>query len=191
MSGNSYPAALGKIRQPRVLIALGAVVALMLLGLVVWRGRSNGDVTYRFATVEQGSIRQTVSATGALGAVRTVQVGTQVSGQVSAIYADFNDHVTKGQLLARIDPTLQEQAVRDADAQLGKARAQLAEAQAEYERNAPLAKEKFISASEFGSVRVNLAVARAGVRSAQVTVDKARQNLAYTSIFAPINGVVV
>jgi HlyD family secretion protein len=114
-----------------------------------------------------------------------------VSGQVSAIFADFNDRVTKGQLLARIDPTLQEQAVRDAQAQLEKSQAQLRQAQQEYNRNAPLAKQQFISASEFGTFQVNLSVAQATVKSAQVTLDKAKQNLSYTNIYAPINGVVV
>lgn len=155
------------------------------------QSRTGGETTYRLATVERGNVQQTVSATGTLGAVKTVQVGTQVSGQVSAEFADFNDHVTKGQLLARIDPTLQQQAVRDAQAQLERAQAQLRQAQQEYDRNAPLAREKFISASEFSTMQVNLDVARAGVKSAQVTLDRAKQNLSYTNIYAPINGVVV
>ena len=79
--------------------------------------------------------KSTVSATGTLSAVRTVQVGTQVSGQVAEIYVDFNDQVKKGQLLARIDPTLQQQAVQDAQARLERAQAQLTQAQDDYERN--------------------------------------------------------
>ncbi len=171
-----------------------AAVALAAVAVVFWyvrRSRTSADAGYRFATVEAGSIRQTVSATGALSAVKTVQVGTQVSGQVAAILADFNDRVTKGELLARIDPTLQEQAVRDAQAQLEKAQAQLVQAQQEYTRNQPLYNQRFISATEFGTVQVNLSVAQAGVKSAQVALDKARQNLSYTNIFAPINGVII
>ena len=177
-------------RKKGIIAAVAAVVVLLVVFLVM-RRKGSEDLTYRFATVEQGNIQQTVSATGNLQAVKTVQVGTQVSGQVSAEYADFNDHVKKGQLLARIDPTLQEQAVRDAEAQLAKARAQLSQAQDEYNRNAPLARQKFISASEFGTVQVNRSVAEAGVKSAQVTLDRAKQNLSYTNIYAPINGVVV
>jgi HlyD family secretion protein len=141
--------------------------------------------------VERGNIEQTVSATGALSAVKTVQVGTQVSGQVAEIHADFNSQVKKGQLLARIDPTLQQQAVRDGQAQLEKAQAQLRQAQQEYTRNQPLIAQKFISASEFSTVQVNLSVAQATVKSAQVTLDRAKQNLSYTNIYAPIDGVVV
>jgi HlyD family secretion protein len=179
------------MNRKRILIAVTALVALMAILGFVLRSRRNGDTTYRTGKVEQGNIEQTVSATGALSAVKTVQVGTQVSGLLAGIFADFNDRVTKGQLLARIDPTLQEQAVRDAQAQLERAQAQLRQAQQEYNRNAPLARDKFISASEFGTVQVNLSVAQATVKSAQVTLDRARQNLAYTNIYAPISGVVV
>ena len=171
-----------------------ATVALALLAAGVWyvrRARASGDPGYRFGAVELGNVRQTVSATGALSAVKTVQVGTQVSGQVAQIVADFNDRVTKGQLLARIDPTLQEQAVRDAQAQLAKAQAQLLQAQQEYDRNRPLYDQQYITGTEFGTVQVNLSVTRAGLQSAQVTLDKARQNLSYTNIYAPTNGVII
>ncbi|MDB4883224.1 MAG: putative macrolide-specific efflux protein, partial [Gemmatimonadetes bacterium] len=172
-------------------MAGGILLAVLLIGWIVASRRGNGDITYRFATVERGNVQQTVSATGTLSAVKTVQVGTQVSGKVDAEFADFNDQVKKGQLLARIDPTLQQQAVRDAEAQLARAQAQLIQARAEYNRNAELARDKFISASEFGTIQVNLSVAQAGVRSAEVTLDRAKQNLSYTNIYAPIDGVVV
>src|SRR5678816_3244577 len=124
--------------RKRILIAAVALVAVVAVFWYVRRSRANTDTTYRFATVELGNIQQTVSATGALSAVKTVQVGTQVSGQVAQILVDFNDHVSKGQLLARIDPTLQEQAVADAQAQLERAEATLTQAQSEYERNKQL-----------------------------------------------------
>jgi HlyD family secretion protein len=175
----------------KALLATTALIAIVVIVWLVRRSKSGTDAGYRFATVTVANIQQTVSATGTLNAVTTVQVGTQVSGQVSAIFADFNSRVTKGELLARIDPTLQQQAVSDAQAQLEKAQAQLKQAQQEYDRNLPLIQQKFISASEFGTVQVNLSVAQATVKSAQVALDKARQNLSYTNIYAPINGVVV
>jgi HlyD family secretion protein len=186
-------AVLKRHSMSRKTIVILAVVVLAIAAALwfVRRSSGSGDTNYRFDTVALGSIQQTVSATGALSAVKTVQVGTQVSGQVAQILADFNDRVTKGQLLARIDPTLQEQAVRDAQAQLEKAQAQLLQAQQEYNRNEPLFKQQFISATEFGTMQVNLSVAQAGVKSAQVALDKARQNLSYTNIYAPINGVII
>jgi HlyD family secretion protein len=183
------PAARG--HRKWIVIAGGVLVVLGVGAWLVVRSRAGSTPAYRFATVELGNIEQTVSATGALSAVKTVQVGTQVSGQVAEIHADFNDQVKKGQLLARIDPTLQQQSVRDAQAQLTKAQAQYDQAKQEYDRNQPLFAQKFISASEFSTVQVNLSVALAGQKSAQVTLDRARQNLSYTNIFAPISGVVV
>ena len=180
-----------RVNKKRIAIIAGAVIVVAAIIWFVMRSRTNATPAYRFATVETGNIRQTVSATGTLSAVKTVQVGTQVSGQVAEIHADFNDRVTKGQLLARIDPTLQQQAVTDAQAQLVKAQAQYAQSKAEYDRNQPLFAQQFISASEFSLVDVALSNALAGQKSAQVTLDKAKQNLSYTNIFAPISGVVV
>jgi HlyD family secretion protein len=179
------------VNKKRIAIIAGALIVVIAVVWFVVRSRTNATPAYRFATVELGNVQQTVSATGTLSAVKTVQVGTQVSGQVAEIHADFNDRVTKGQLLARIDPTLQQQAVTDAQAQLVKAQAQYAQAKAEYDRNQPLFAQQFISASEFSLVDVALSDALAGQKSAQVTLDKAKQNLSYTNIFAPISGVVV
>ncbi len=146
---------------------------------------------YRFAAVERGSLQSAVSATGALSAVRTVQVGTQVSGQVSGIYVDFNDRVKKGQLLARIDPTLQQQAVQDAQAGLERAQAQLTLAQSEYARNKQLFDAKIVTASEYGAVESNFAVQQANVKSARIALERAQKNLGYTAIYAPSDGVII
>src|ERR1035437_10228635 len=180
-----------RVNKKRIAIIAGAVIVVAAIIWFVVRSRTNATPAYRFATVELGNVQQTVSATGTLSAVKTVQVGTQVSGQVAEIHADFNDRVTKGQLLARIDPTLQQQAVTDAQAQLVKAQAQYSQSKAEYDRHQPLFAQQFISASEFSLVDVALSNALAGQKSAQVTLDKAKQNLSYTNIFAPISGVVV
>src|SRR5919205_4670864 len=121
------------------LTAATTVLALGAGGAWFYHGAEAREApAYRTAAVERGSLQASVSATGTLGAVTTVQVGTQVSGQISAIYVDFNDKVKKGQLLARIDPTLQQQAVQDAQAGLERAQAQLALAQEEYDRNKKL-----------------------------------------------------
>src|SRR5688500_907034 len=100
------------------LIAAGVVLALIVAFLIYRHYTHEEAPPYRFAVIERGNIEAAVSATGALSAVTSVQVGTQVSGQIAAILADFNDEVKKGQLVARIDPTLQQQAVRDAQAGL-------------------------------------------------------------------------
>lgn len=179
------------MQRKRIIAAGVALLVIVAAGWMVSRAGSAKESPYRFATIERGDLEASVSATGKLGAVTTVQVGTQVSGQVSAIYADFNDRVRKGQLIARIDPTLQQQAVRDALAGLERAQAERAQAQREYNRNKQLFDRKVLTEAEFNNAQYALAIANASVKSAQVTLDRARQNLAYTSIYAPIDGIVV
>ncbi|HEX6630919.1 MAG TPA: efflux RND transporter periplasmic adaptor subunit [Gemmatimonadaceae bacterium] len=171
-----------------------AVAVIAAAGAGLWfytRADAHEAESFRFASVERGDVRATVSATGTLDAVRTVQVGTQVSGQVSAIYVDFNDKVTKGQLIARIDPTLQQQSVQDAEAGLARVEAQYAQAKAEYDRQKQLFDAKIVTATEFGAAQSAYEVGKANLKSAQIALDKARQNLAYTNIYAPIDGVIV
>ena len=172
---------------------VGAIALVLAAGGVLiysWTQRTETP-TYRFATITRGDLDATISATGALQAVSTVQVGTQVSGQVSALYADFNDRVRKGQLIARIDPTLQEQAVRDAEAGLERSQAELAKAERDHGRIRALFDTQVVTESELNAAEYALSIARAGAKSAQVTLERARRNLAYTSIYAPIDGVVV
>ncbi|HEX8904405.1 MAG TPA: efflux RND transporter periplasmic adaptor subunit, partial [Longimicrobiaceae bacterium] len=175
-------------------IRIAAVAVVLVLATAAFfflRKEGNAsESAFRTATLSRGSLSSSVSATGSLSAVTTVQVGTQVSGQVAAIYADFNDRVRKGQLLARIDATLAEQAVADAQAGLERARAGVQQAQADYERNRPLFDGKVITAEEFQGYRYKLQVAQADLKSAQVTMQRAQRNLGYTQIYAPIDGIV-
>ncbi|WP_053333546.1 efflux RND transporter periplasmic adaptor subunit [Gemmatimonas phototrophica] len=173
--------------------AIGIVV-LSVAALATWYYRSaqtSDAPTFRYATVERTTLEATVAATGTLSAVRTVQVGTQVSGLVRELLVDFNDRVKKGQLLARIDPILQQQAVAESQASLERANAQLTQAKAEYDRTRTLFEAQVVTASEFNAIEATYAVATSNVRSAQIALDRARQNLSYTSIYAPIEGVIV
>jgi HlyD family secretion protein len=169
----------------------GALV-LALVGFWAYRHYTREEPpAYRFGTVERGDIEAAVSATGALSAVTTVTVGTQASGQIAEILADFNDQVKKGQLIARLDPRLQQQAVADAQAGLDRTHAQAEQAKLEYERNQRLFENKVLTEIEFNTAKYAYQVAAANVKSAQVALDRARQNLAYTSIYSPVDGVIV
>jgi HlyD family secretion protein len=169
----------------------GGALVLAAAGWLIAGARKSDTAQYRFANVERGDLEATVSATGALSAVTTVQVGTQVSGKIVAIRADFNDRVKKGQLIAQIDPVLLQQAVRDSQAGLERNQAQLEQTRREYERNKLLFERKVLTEIDFNTAKYNYDVAQANVKSAQVDLERARQNLAYTDIFAPIDGVVV
>ena len=177
----------------KIKITAGALGVITLAGTGWFYKRADGSEApvYRIATIERGNVKPTVSATGTLSAVKTIQVGTQVSGQVAAIYADYNQHVRRGQLLASIDPALQNQAVEEAQAQLERALATLEQAQGDYTRNKQLFEWKIITASEFSATQSNFSVQQANVKSARIALERARQNLAYTKIYAPIDGVIV
>ena len=168
-----------------VLLVVGAALATRELAF------STPVPTFRFLTVERGDIQAVVSLTGTLQAVTTVNVGTQVSGQVSALHADFNDQVKKGQLLARIDPTIAQQAVADAQANLERLRAQTNQAARDQDRNRELAAAGLISKSQLEQGEAALKVAQASEKSTLIALSRAQQSLSYTSIYAPIDGVVV
>ena len=174
-------------------ITAAAVGVTILAGTGWFYKRADGREApaYRTATIQRGSVKSTVSATGTLGAVQTIQVGTQASGQIAAIYVDYNDHVKKGQLLARIDPRLQDQAVEEAQAQLERAQATMEQAESDYARSKQLFDANAITASELSTLQSNFSVQQANVKSARIALERARQNLAYTQIHAPIDGVIV
>lgn len=174
-------------------VSLIAVAMLAAAGgLIFYRMSDAKEVpTFRYATASKGDITSTVSSTGTLNAVTTVQVGTQVSGQLAALYVDFNDRVKKGQLLARIDSTLAYQSVQDAEANVERVQAQLVQAQNDYDRNKKLFDDGMLAGSEFSGFELAVTVGKANLKSAQVSLDKARQNLAFTNIYAPIDGVIV
>jgi HlyD family secretion protein len=181
------------MRLNRKVVALVSLVAgIVVTALLVHHfAFAEQAPAFRFTTVERGDLQAIVSATGTLNAVTTVSVGTQVSGQVSALLVDFNDHVKKGQLLARIDPTIAQQGVADAQANLEKLQAQANQASRDQSRNRELSSEGLLARSELEQGGATLQVAEAGERSARIALHRAQQNLSYTSIYAPIDGVVV
>src|SRR5215510_14126809 len=144
--------------------------ACVLLTLATWEwAEGHADVEYRTATVGRGDIDVTVSATGNPNAVVTVQVGSQVSGNILALFADFNTKVTKGQLIARIDPAPFQTKVNQAKANLDAARAALANSEAVVQQ--ALAGIQ-AARSTLAAAQANLVKAGAVVDDAKVKVDR-------------------
>jgi HlyD family secretion protein len=115
--------------KTRLTIALGAVVIVAFAGFAFWSNRTNA-AEYMTAKIERGNLRNTVTATGTLQAVTTVQVGSQASGTISALNADFNSVVKKGEIIAQLDPSVPQAQVQQAKANLENAKASLAQARA-------------------------------------------------------------
>ena len=170
-----------------VVASAAVIVAFWYFG---WNSRAM-ESQYRFVAVERGDLESVVSSTGTLEPVTTVVVGTQVSGIISELFADFNDRVEKDQIIARLDTTLLESAVRDAGANLEKNRAQLRHAEAEFKRISRLHDQGISPEIDFNQALYERAGARASTLSAEVSLERARQNLAYATIYAPISGTVV
>lgn len=178
------------MKRNRIVLVV-IVIVLAATGLWFYQRAEAKPAQFRFGEVERGNVQLTVSSTGTLSAVKTVSVGTQVSGQIAEIFVDFNDRVKKGQLLARIDPTLAQQSVEDARATLESRRAAFAQAEQEYERNRALLGAGLVAQSVFETAKSQYGVTRANVKAAEVALDRARRNLEFTEIMAPIDGVVV
>lgn len=168
----------------------GLIIAIAVIWAVLSAARHNEEAKYQFAEVTRGDLEGTISCSGTLSPVTTVEVGTQVSGIIAHLYADFNDYVKKGQLMAVLDTVLLKASVMDAQAGMEKAEAQLQQAQADYDRNKTLFQRELISDADFLPYRINLRTQEANLKSAQATLIRAERNLKYADIYAPISGTV-
>lgn len=168
------------------------VVVVVAAGGFYWLQREKSQaITYRFEKVDRGDLAVTISATGTLSAVTTVQVGTQVSGTIAKLYADFNSIVTEGQLLAQLDPTFLEASVNVQRANVDRAKAQLQESQRNFDRTKELLAKSMVSQVDMDAATTELQSAQASLRQVQASLDQAEVNLKYATIKAPISGVVI
>lgn len=142
-------------------------------------------------TVAPTSLSEIVTATGTMESVTSVDVGTQVTGIISNLFVDFNDEVSKGQLIAEIDKTVLQSELQSADATLASAKATYDYATANYERDKALHTEKLISDYEFQTTLKDYEVARMAWQKAQADRVRAAKNLTYAEITSPIDGIVV
>jgi HlyD family secretion protein len=191
----------------RLRYALIAAVVVLAAAVGVWRTRSGTKPTTQMETarLERGRIVAKVTASGTLSAIVTVQVGSQVSGRIAELHADFNSQVKKGQLIAKIDPQLFQATVEQqranlvaAQGNLAKARAQSVDARRQADRALALAAKKLIAQADADTAVSNAEALVAGVQAAegqvaqtQAALNSALVNLAYTDIRSPTNGVVI
>ena len=168
-----------------------SAIALLLIPLLSCRGTGGKDVQYRTEKVDRGPITMTVTATGTLSAVTTVAVGSQVSGVIARLYADFNSKVKKGQLLAELDPTPFEAQVQQVRANLTKAQVDAANYKITLDRQERLLKAGLASQADYDGAKAQYDGARAQVQQTTASLSQATTNLKYTKIVSPIDGTVV
>ncbi|MGQ9496164.1 MAG: efflux RND transporter periplasmic adaptor subunit [Thermoanaerobaculaceae bacterium] len=175
-------------------IVMGTILVAAAVGAVAWTfsgKRSAEGSRYLTAPVTRGTVVQSVATTGTLEALTTVKVGSQVSGIIAEIHADFNDRVKKGQVLAVLDPTPFLAAVNQTKAQLERARIQALDAEAKYKRQQALFQAQLVSEDQLESARAAYHQAMAQVTELEAALERAETNLRYSVIRSPIDGVVV
>lgn len=197
-----------RLRWKTWFVRAGLLAALVASGLGYWRYRQRHQppaVDYKTASAERRHIVARVTASGVLSALVTVQVGTQVSGRIQKLGADFNSQVKKGDLVAKIDPQLFEASVQQARANHLSAQAGVASAQAaafaadkQYARTKALHDQNLASQSDLDTSEASVATTHAAVDGAKASLaqsdaslHQAEVNLSYTSILSPIDGVVI
>ena len=172
-------------------IGLGSVGILLAGSVAFITTRPKDEIKWRQAKVEKGNVTQRINATGTINALVQVPVGTQVSGVVTALYADYNSLVKKGQVIARIDPTVWEAQLKDTEASLQRAQATFDNAKSEFERNKRLALQKLVSDQDLDSKETVMKTAKGNLESAKASLVRSKINLSYCTITAPVDGVVV
>ena len=188
----STPSIPGRIEKGKVDIVQRKTITLLLaVAVLACKGRGKKNEQYKTDKVDRGAITQTVTATGTLSATTNVQVGSQVSGVIAALHADFKSRVKKGQLLAELDPTPFQAQVEQRQADLTRAQVQTDDARIKYDRQRRLLDAGLTSQAEVDGAKATYDGARAQVTQARAALSQSTTNLRYTRIISPIDGVVV
>ncbi|TMQ08943.1 MAG: efflux RND transporter periplasmic adaptor subunit, partial [Deltaproteobacteria bacterium] len=190
---------------PRIVVLALVVGAIAFVVIKKPWAKSEDPITFSTVTVSRGSIAAQVAANGTLSAVKTVQVGAQVSGRVVELNADFNDKVTKGQVIAKLDDVVLRSQVDQSAASLAlaaanvnKAEVGLADADRQYKRQKSLQDQQLVAGATvesaqvaYDTARAALVASRATQHQAEANLAQAKLNLAYATIYSPVNGVVL
>ena len=174
-------------------VVIGSGVVVLGVGLnmaFASKGKVEGP-QYRMARVERGDVVMSVSATGTLNAIQTVEVGSQVSGIISELHVDFNSVVRQGEVIAQIDPTFLQAQVIEAEANLERSQASVNEAKNNLDRSNALVEQQFLSKADLDQRKAAHETAVAGRKQADAALQRSKVNLKYATIRAPISGVVI
>ena len=170
-----------------------AVIVAVVAAFFIWKRLNPPPVVdpYKTQVLARGDLTEEITANGVINPVRVVSVGTQVSGTVQALYADFNDRVKAGQLLLRLDPALFNSRLQASEAALTNVRANAALQAANVQRAAQLVKQDFISKQDFETAQASARSSAAQVAQAEAQIRQDRANLEFSVIRSPVAGVVI
>ncbi|MCD4691095.1 efflux RND transporter periplasmic adaptor subunit, partial [bacterium] len=174
-----------------IIIAAAVIVVLVIVGFMRRGGGDAAQARYEFAEVTRGDLENVITATGALSAVGTVEVGTQVSGTIAQVLADYNETVHRGRVLAVLDTTMHAASVRDARANRMKVEAQYEQALRDHGRVLELFEQGLVSDAEIEESRTSMKSAEAALLAAEASLDRQVANLSYAVIRSPIDGTVI
>ncbi|MBQ3355291.1 MAG: efflux RND transporter periplasmic adaptor subunit [Bacteroidales bacterium] len=180
-----------KKKKVKWFIILGIVALIAIICIVKATKSSKKELVIRTHVVSEYTVENTVTATGTIEPVETVDVGTQVSGKVEKIYVDFNDVVKKGQLMAELDKLTLNQNVSRAKASLTSAESQLNYAKLSYERTKQLYESNAATLASYQEAQNTYTQAQMSQKNAQAAYDQALVDLSYAEIYSPIDGVVL
>ena len=178
-------------KRTKIILALLALLLIAGIIAMVSKKGKNEVITFETCQVEPGEISTTITATGTIEPVKTVDVGTQVSGIVKRMYVDFNSVVKRGQVIAELDRTNLMSDLSTAQARLRSVQIELDYQKKNYARYNELKQKDLISLSEYDVALENYRKAQENVRIAQQDVARAKTNLGYATVYSPIDGVVI
>ncbi len=179
-----------KKRKKIILALVGLLLVAGIIAIATKKG-GNEQITFQTTQVEPGDIATNITATGTIEPVKTVDVGTQVSGIVKRLYVDYNSIVKRGQIIAELDRTNQLSVLSSAQAQLRSAQIELDYQKKNYARYAELKQKDLVSLAEYDVALENYRKAQESVRMAQQDVARAKTDVGYTTVYSPIDGVVI
>jgi HlyD family secretion protein len=177
--------------KKKILIYGIIIVGLLVVIYFLFFNDDTPVQQFTFGEVTRGDLSTTITSTGTIEALSTVDVGTQVSGRIDKIFVDFNDHVKKGKLLAILDTTALWLQVKDAEAGLQKAQAQYEQTNAQFQLDSSLYAKGLSSDIDYITSKTANETALSGFKSAKTTLERSKTNLDYAFIYSPINGIII
>jgi HlyD family secretion protein len=178
-------------KRTKIIIGIAALLVLILIGFFACKKEKQQPAEPETVKVSIGTISASVTATGTVSPIKTITVGTQVSGIISKIYVDYNSIIKKGQLLAELDKTVLNSTYQSAVTALNVTKTEMEYQEKTFNRIKELYAKQAVSKTDFETAEYNYQTAKLNYKKAQSSVITAKTNLSYATIYSPIDGIVL